>query len=296
MGNNESKSSIGEEDCPSLYRAANRLSIRKQRVYFWALFFQLLLMALIVALPTIFSGQAYLKTIQLCAIIALLVLSWFVFSNNSMKHWYSSRAIAESVKTLTWRYIMKADPFEDNDDASKELFCERLKDIIDQNEDLSQKMYPEKARAQITEKMNAIRHTTVSERAEFYVAYRIENQYNWYRKKARRKGRQYLLYSGFYLAVIVGVLLYAVSQPANSNSSFWFLDLAVVIATGILTWIQAQKFAELRASYTQTAFEISLINDSMPKKLSDGTFAIFVKEAENAFSREHTQWIARKDY
>ena len=62
-----------------------------------------------------------------------------------------------------------------------------------------------------------------------------------------------------------------------------------------LGWIQAKRFSELSASYALAAFEISLIKLQSGSIKTDEDLSRFVGDTENAFSREHTQWVARKD-
>ena len=62
-------------------------------------------------------------------------------------------------------------------------------------------------------------------------------------------------------------------------------------------WIQIKKFSELAAAYTVTAHEIGLISPKLDAVQTKSELRIFVNEAEQGFSREHTMWIARRtDY
>ena len=56
-----------------------------------------------------------------------------------------------------------------------------------------------------------------------------------------------------------------------------------------------EMMQELAASYALAAHEIGLIRQQSLLPSTDDEFSLFVGDAENAFSREHTQWIARKD-
>ncbi len=76
------------------------------------------------------------------------------------------------------------------------------------------------------------------------------------------------------------------------------LSLPIVVvataASAVLTWQKAKKHNELSSSFSLAAHEITLIKGeacsiSNEKELSD-----FVVNTESAFSREHTQWVARK--
>lgn len=69
----------------------------------------------------------------------------------------------------------------------------------------------------------------------------------------------------------------------------------IAAAASILTWIQAKRFSELAASYTLAAHEINIIKSQALDEMNEDEFSVFVGDAENAFSREHTQWVARKD-
>jgi len=44
-----------------------------------------------------------------------------------------------------------------------------------------------------------------------------------------------------------------------------------------------------------TAYEIGFIREQISNVSTDKELSDFVKDAENAFSREHTQWAARRD-
>jgi len=67
------------------------------------------------------------------------------------------------------------------------------------------------------------------------------------------------------------------------------------MAASVLSWMQAKRFSELAASYALAAHEISLIREKSMLPNTPDEFSQFVGDAENAFSREHTQWVARKD-
>jgi uncharacterized membrane protein YjjB (DUF3815 family) len=80
-----------------------------------------------------------------------------------------------------------------------------------------------------------------------------------------------------------------------ANVPYWPTDIFVAAAGSLLTWMQAKRFNELAASYSLAAYVISLISEQAMLPDSPHAFSVFVGDAENAFSREHTQWVARKD-
>ena len=59
--------------------------------------------------------------------------------------------------------------------------------------------------------------------------------------------------------------------------------------------VQTKKYKELNKSYALASYEIGFITFQKKKVYSEEQLSDLVSNTENAFSREHTQWIARKD-
>jgi ribosomal protein S18 len=62
----------------------------------------------------------------------------------------------------------------------------------------------------------------------------------------------------------------------------------------IVGWTQIKRFAELSISYSLAAYEIGIVKTKANEVSDEETLSEFVNDAEQAFSREHTQWTARK--
>ena len=102
----------------------------------------------------------------------------------------------------------------------------------------------------------------------------------------------------FFLGLVISnaiAVILAILKINDINPTFLPVDVVIALAAGILSWIQAKRFTELSASYALTAHEIGFINEKSATIQSEEDFSKFVGDAENAFSREHTQWAARRD-
>src|SRR5262245_12560897 len=75
---------------------------------------------------------------------------------------------------------------------------------------------------------------------------------------------------------------------------FWGIGPIIVFASSTLGWMQVKKFNELAAAYTVTEHEIVLIRPKLDAVESENYFSELINDAELAFSREHTLWIARQ--
>jgi hypothetical protein len=58
--------------------------------------------------------------------------------------------------------------------------------------------------------------------------------------------------------------------------------------------MQVKKFNELAAAYTVAAHEIGLIRPKLDDVSTEAELSDFITDAELAFSREHTLWVARR--
>jgi hypothetical protein len=99
------------EDYPGLYQASDKASLQAQTCYLAAI--QIYLILLIAgAVCTLFLGECtILAIIAAVILIATLFTSILLAFKRFDKTWYNGRVVAESVKTVTWRYMMHAEPY-----------------------------------------------------------------------------------------------------------------------------------------------------------------------------------------
>jgi hypothetical protein len=91
-------------------------------------------------------------------------------------------------------------------------------------------------------------------------------------------------------------IIFSLARLFYLDSPFWPTDFFIAIAASLLGWIQAKRYTENSASYALATHEISLIREQALSVKTPNDLSLYVGDAENAFSREHTQWAARKDF
>jgi hypothetical protein len=127
-----------EEDFPALYRSADDLSQESQRHFFSALLLHLGLLVSAAILSIVSFPHWSVAVFQLLALLGALSCSIYLFSKRPDRYWYAGRAVAESIKTVTWRYVCRAEPFQCDDAIARSDFQQKLKAIVDQNKDVAQ--------------------------------------------------------------------------------------------------------------------------------------------------------------
>lgn len=282
---------------PALYDAASAASAGAQRRYLWLL--RLEYASLIIA--AIFSldfshAREYFVGYALVFVLSLAILLLRSVTNPEQE-WYKARALAESVKTMTWRYCMRAAPFSDapHVGSARREFRQQLRGILESNRSIGERIPPKSAaNDQVSSQMQETRASSLHERKLLYLNMRILDQREWYKQKAirNRNARRIWIAIGIlvYFAAIISVLI----RIDFNLAKVWPTEPLIAVASSILGWVQIKKFSELSAAYTLTAHEIGILQGQLNEIESEVDFSDFVNEAELAFSREHTQWMARQ--
>jgi hypothetical protein len=141
--------------------------------------------------------------------------------------WYEGRALAESAKTLAWRYAVGAEPFPSSLPAAEAdaLLHQRLKEIAQAAEAV-----PLRSEGPlVTPAMTALRQAPFDQRKEAYVLGRTDDQRRWYHRKALFNRRASMVWR---LAMVVAEVL-AVLLAALRNFGRWSVDFAGILAAVI---------------------------------------------------------------
>lgn len=284
-----------EQDFPALYRSADGLSLDTQTHFFRALKVHLAMLVVAAILSIISIPHWWVAALQLIALLGALGCSIYLFSVRPDRFWYAGRAVAESIKTITWRYVCRAEPFQGDDTSARNDFSQTLRAIVEQNREVCQSLTEHLDGDQFTPVMEQMRSGSLEERRATYADSRIKDQLTWYAKKAAFNRNMSKRFFWALIATNAVAVLCAILRIVFPEQPFWPTDVLVAAAASLLSWMQAKRFSELAASYALAAHEISLIKEQSLLPDSDEKFSLFVGDAENAFSREHTQWVARKD-
>ncbi|MBY5523563.1 DUF4231 domain-containing protein [Rhizobium leguminosarum] len=284
-------------DYPALYLTANASSRNGQQRFLAILICEYCLLVIAAILSMNLSTNVAYNVASAVVFFALIIFLLVRSLMSLDRDWYNGRAIAESIKTLTWKFMMQAHPFAaDQGIASAEAaFVKLLHQILNSNKELG-KIFSAQIEEgdQITEKMRTVRAGSLGSRRSFYAKERIADQLGWYTKKAKWNGRRFILFIVVLCVVYAIAAISALTRIRYPDFAFYPTEPLIAVAGGIIGWIQIKRFNELSAAYTLTAHEIGLTKAMGGGAGTEEKFAEHVNDAELAFSREHTQWIARQ--
>ena len=167
-------------DYPCLFQSSDSASLIEQKSYInlCRIDFSLIVLA---AFFSGFSLNPSLEILKWCAFFALisLILSFclklIIKIGKWDKKWFDTRAVAESVKTVTWRYIMGVEPYE-NSLSAEDLdrkFVNKLDEILKSASKASGSLAKNVGSGQqISNRMREVRQMNIEERKTIYLQQR----------------------------------------------------------------------------------------------------------------------------
>jgi hypothetical protein len=291
----ELKTGLDANELPALYRAYSARSDDAQRNVLRGVRASLGGAVVAAALSLFEIPAREIDVAGLLAAVSFLIsLSagcWLLWRRPE-RAWYDARAGAESVKTLSWQFATGGGEFprDDDEDEVQRRFLERLREIMSSLRTVGTSTAA--SESQVTQRMLDLRSASLDTRQAAYRRGRIDDQREWYAGKAAWNEKRRSVWA------VAALSLQAVGFGAGLARAFSGLDLdllgfAAAMTAGITAWARTKDYAELAEAYAVTAQEIGLLSDE-PVPNDEENWALYLEEAELAFSREHTLWRARK--
>ncbi|GMQ29766.1 DUF4231 domain-containing protein [Algoriphagus confluentis] len=290
-----------QSDFPSYFQASDNASTEAQKYYLNIIRIDLLSMVLASALA-IYNYQSTESKLIVYVVSGFLLLLGLVLTIilKTKKYedvWYQGRALAESCKTLTWRFVCCSEYFENSLEIveAKRRFVERIRELSDEFKELSIAMNSRTLNLPIiTEKMLEIRAYNLDARKDYYIKNRIEDQKRWYADKAEYNSEKYIFWFWCVIVSQTISLISIVFLIVNPDLSWNFVGLLTTISASALSWLQLKQHQELKQAYTTATQELNFIVTLTDQLTTEDSFSKFVLDSENAVSREHTLWLAQR--
>ncbi len=290
---------VQRADLPALYQSASDASQHGQRWYRRLVVTNL---GLLVTVATL-SGITFLvpdswadgfMAVIVFVLLAAMAANFVNWRRGDDENWFDGRAVAESVKTSSWRYMMRTEPFDD-DATCNQLFIQKLRAILDERKGLRQQLDALSADPrQITERMREMRRLGVRRRLDVYVRQRLDNQITWYHAKAQVNERlsERWFWASFGAEFVC--LVIALSTVVTSMEALNLVGIAAALAVAFTAWTQLGRHNELNKSYGLAWQELVAIKDLAESTHTEQALQELVRAGEDAISREHTMWVAKR--
>lgn len=293
---------LSNQDLPPLYCDFDESSTAAQRAYLRVIKTDLALLVTAAGVSSFSSTNRDVQRLLYGVGAALLIgglLMTIILSRNAYERtWYGGRAAAETVKSLAWKYMLRAAPFEGEADSSvaDSTLLHNFADVLHERRDLAVSSSAlARTGEPITKTMRDVRGSGALDRMAVYVSDRVQDQIRWYSSKSRENERAQAAWLYGIVALQAAAAVGALFQVARPDLAFNFASTLAAVATAILAWSQLKRHRELAQSYSLAAHELGLATGFASRVQSETELSQFVNDTETAISREHTMWIARRE-
>jgi len=289
-------------DYPTTLRAAMTVAALAQKRYFALLFLQLataflgaFFSAVSAAIDSPTTSQWYRQASAVALLVSFVVLLvGRVLRSDAV--WWDARAVAESLKSSAWRFMLNVPPFKSTDgDSPDERFRVQVLETLTARPDISAALerHRDDDPSEVSPLMLKTRRAPLEERRAFYTEQRLGDQRRWYHDRARSHDRGREVY--FFLAVVaqLGAVVVAFLQwrPWRLN----LVPLLVAVSASVTAWTQARRHEESAKAYALAKQELDVMAARVDAARDEAAFEAAVAETEAAISREHTMWMARRN-
>jgi hypothetical protein len=291
--------SIPRESYPALYQAADASSVAGQASY------RRLVQT---ELAFVLGGAAFgvlgaflrelgplLPGLSALSLLGAMATKLVNRQSGSDQRWFDGRAVAETVKTEAWRYMMRLTPYDQDASADDRLAVDLITAIRARPSlQLTLNLLSDDPH-QISDEMRRARALPLEGRRRLYIEDRLSDQASWYRRRAlsnQVNGRRWFWLS---LAGQAAAAAFAFTSIFETTLPLPALvGLFASIATAATAWTQLGRHDELSKSYALAYQELLMIRTLGEKVSTEEALDRLVTDGENAISREHTMWMAKR--
>ena len=293
---------MNAKDYPAGYVVSDQKAVMLERNYFRLLKTELILfvgvslVGILAAIPGTRLDRPWAIAAAILIAGAFLVL-WRIRQRRLERKWFQYRAVAESMKTATWRYMMQAPPFEspgEEGDVDKK-FLATLRAIRLDRAGVEVPAHEAGAAGdEITGFMRTMRKLPVEERKSIYLRERVGDQEQWYEGKSGQNRRSARRWLSLILATQVLAIALAFVRIVYPHVPLSPVSFLMTGASSMLAWTQSRRHEDLVEPYAVAVQELSELR-GLGKSVTDSqSLRRFVSDVEETISREHTKWLARR--
>lgn len=299
---------------PEIFHRVDQASIQSQRRHLNYFRWNLILIVLAATPPFLQAWFSYFinenqtslldLTARSTALLAALffagtlIVNFLIRLRQYDRDWYQGRALAESIKSVAWKYMMVADPYGPpaDDEEAERRYLSDVQEILAAAPKLTAiGGVREAPSTRITSAMRIIRAKDAHWRRDCYGKFRIEDEWQWYsRKAAQHTSSEHRLFHAVIACQFIALFL-AMLRIAWPKTPLHFGPVLAALAASFLAWSQLRRFGEQAIAYSMAARDLEFISEQSRFIHNDSDLARYVADAENAISREHTMWMARRE-
>ncbi len=281
---------------PILFRASDATVLRAQRRYFQLVRTRIALLLVTAGIASISwnhfpEARTWAAIGSAVFLVTSTALSVVLEMRRFDRLWFHCRAIAESAKMESWKFMMRVKPYEGDEAAAESVFLARLDELVHSQPSVLPEMVALlKEGDQLPERMTRMRRAPLRDRLTFYVEHRIQDQRRWYATRAATSHRDASRWSLLSWILQIGAAAIAIIIIGVNDPLVKPVGIVTTAGAGVLSWMNARSFRELSHSYSLIAQQLTTLAALAGKVSTDEQLVDLAVDVERTLSREHTIW------
>jgi len=230
--------------------------------------------------------------------------------------WCRSRAAAEQIRSCAWFYMMQVDPdrhagFDDREPSwSREALIRDIESIREKwIMAVPHGISVVAEGPEVSPEMEVMRDLPFESRLRIYQATRVQDQLQYYSRRANECARKQRLFTALTELFECGAVIFAVLVMLDADELVrliatapiaWtvFLSPCLTAAAATLAWMSYKRYSELRSSYGTIAEQLQSLQQEYTH-LAGGSpghdrLARFVRDCESLLTVENQTWFVRR--
>ncbi|NSL43863.1 DUF4231 domain-containing protein [Streptomyces sp. 8P21H-1] len=288
-----------EEFFPPLFRVNDRQALARQSESFRAVRTQLIVLLSATATAMLAERlESHVPSACAAVLYALaIVIGVHTSRRRARAHWQAHRAVAETLKSLAWQYMVHGGPFHSRVRNPEALFAERseerLRELRKVGWEDTRDGTAARGAGQITAAMRAVRAKPFEVRRDLYLRERVLEQFVWYGNRAARAHRASALWSSVTAALTLMALLAAVFRALGLIGGWDLTGFLSTAAAAGVAWQEVHRHRPLTYAHTLIEQDLKTLRVTMGTTVTEEGWAEAVAEAERLVSPQHTDWLGR---
>ncbi|MFD7705777.1 DUF4231 domain-containing protein [Streptomyces sp. NPDC059785] len=281
-----------------MFHESDRRALTRQSESFFAVRAQLVVLLLATFSATLAERvDSHAAAGVAAALYALTVyIGLHASRRRARAHWQAHRAVAETVKSLAWQYMVHGGPFRSGLADAEGLFAERLADRLRELRKVGwedDRPEVDTGTGQITPAMRAVRAKPFEVRRDIYLRDRVLEQLVWYGAKASQARRAAARWSTVTALLTLLALLAAVLRAMGALGGWDLTGVLSASAAAGVAWQEMRRHRPLTYAHSLIEQDLDTARIGMGTTLTEDGWADAVADAERLVSPQHTDWLVR---
>lgn len=244
----------------------------------------------------VFNHQPALLLISAALIVLGIALDTYTVSERHDRRWYNSRFVAESIRSLVWKYMMGVPPFVGDEHQASEMLLNGMNVLLEGVEDV-RTIATERSpySAPISARMKQVRALHLPARRDLYLANRLVDQLEWYERKAALNARMADRWSLIGLASRAATLLVAIAGLVfHAGLAALVISAISTMTVAFTAWSKVGRYQDLARTYNVTARRLAAARPHLEYADDGPRLTAAVNEIEGILTNEVDTWATSR--